>query len=77
MKSDNKRGVYLRAPEDVRRLLSRIVNDTVNEKVSTDVCRAVAYSCNILLRALEATDMEKRLEALENQILGKREGSKR
>ncbi len=71
MKSTPKRGILLRRPEDVRRLLSRIINQTVHAEIDTDICRAVSYSCNILLRAMETTEIEQRLSALEEKINGK------
>lgn len=68
MKTTSKRGVYLRQPQDVRRLLSRLINSTVAGATESDTLRAVSYASNILLRAMETSDLEKRLEALEEAI---------
>ena len=71
MKSTTKRGVRLRRPEDVRRFLSRVINQTVNGEIETDICRATTYACNVLLKSMEVSDLEQRLSKLEESIIGK------
>lgn len=39
-----KRGVRLRSPDDVRRLLSRLINATLEEKLDEKKLRAVPVS---------------------------------
>ena len=71
MKSNNKskhRGIRLNRAQDVRRLLSRLVNQTLQGGLETDVLRAVTYSCSMILKSLEIGELEDRLIALEERL---------
>lgn len=62
-----RRGVYIRGPQDVRRLLSRLINETLQGELEVAVLKAVTYASNILLKSLEVGELVERLQALEEK----------
>ncbi len=72
MKSSNKgktpRGVRLNKPQDVRRLLSKLVNQTISGDMETDSLRAVVYACSMILKSLEVGELSERLKSLEERL---------
>jgi hypothetical protein len=66
-----RRGVRLNRPQDVRRLLSRCINQTLNDDMSTDKLRAISYSCQTILKVFEISEVERRLIDLEARINAK------
>jgi len=74
MSSNSKgftRGVRLNKPQDVRRLLSRLINLTLKKDLDVDVLRGITYSCSMVLKSLEVGELADRLERLE-QAMGKK-----
>ena len=43
-----KRGVRLNRPDDVRRLLGRLINQTMENEIETDKLRAISYACQTI-----------------------------
>jgi hypothetical protein len=72
MKSNNKagapRGVRLNKPQDVRRLLSRLVNQVISGDMETDTLRAITYACSMILKSLETGELSERLKTLEEKL---------
>ena len=62
-----KRGVRLNRPQDVRRLLSRLINEALQEEINTDLLRAVTYACTNILKSFEAGELEERLTKIEEK----------
>ena len=51
---DKKRPrVHLKRPDDVRRLLSRLINQTMTNEFETEKLRAISYSCQVVLKCFE------------------------
>jgi len=71
MKSTNKdkplRGVRLSKPQDVRRLISRLVNQTIGGDMETDTLRAITYACSMILKSLETGELSERLKTIEER----------
>lgn len=63
----------LKTIEDVRRYLAYLINRTENKELEPALSGRLAYISNILLRAVEGSDLEKRVESLETKLLNKRE----
>ena len=59
----------LKTLEDVRRYLANLINRTEAGKVEAGTAGKLGYLASILTRVIEGSDMEKRIEALENQVL--------
>ena len=63
--------VRINRPYDVKRLLTRCVNQTLKDELSTDKLRAVSYACQCILKVFELVTLEERLcrieEALKNR----------
>ena len=69
--SSAQRGVYLRKPDDVRKMLSRIANEVLKDQLAESKARTVSYVCTVLLKSMEAGDLEQRLSELEAQFTRK------
>jgi hypothetical protein len=60
----------LKSFDDVRRLLASVINRLETKEIDPAIAGRITYTANVLLRALEARDienMEKRLAALETR----------
>lgn len=72
MKSNNNdktpRGVRLNKPQNVRRLLARLVNQTISGDMETDTLRAITYACSMILKSLETGELSERLKTLEERL---------
>ena len=71
-----KRGFYLRSALDIRRLLSRLMNEAYQAKIEESLLRTISYSSTVFLKSVEVGDFEKRLLAVEAR-LDKRETKKK
>lgn len=69
--SGGKRGVRLNKPQDVRRLLSRLVNQAIAGEISTDLLRGCTYACHAILKSLEIGELEDRLKEIELKVFFK------
>lgn len=67
-----RRKIQLTKPSDVRRMLASIINDALVDEMGIEKARGIGYLSQILLKAMESTDVEKRLEELEAAVYGKR-----
>ncbi|HEX3036117.1 MAG TPA: hypothetical protein VHT73_13525 [Thermodesulfobacteriota bacterium] len=63
------RKVHLMKVQDVRRLLSRIINQVLDGKLEPTKANCAINGCNVILRAMEKGDIERRLEELERIYL--------
>ncbi len=63
-----KNNVRLNKPDDVRRLISRIINELRADTINENKARAMGYLCNCLLKAMETTELAERLERLEERM---------
>ena len=63
-----KRGVRLQRADDVRRLLTRLINDTLNNKLDEKTLRAVTYSAQTVLHVFELILFEQRVDQIEAAI---------
>lgn len=72
MKSNNNdkppRGVRLNKPQDVRRLLSRLINQAINGEINTDLLRAVTYAAAMILKSIETGELSERLTKIEEKL---------
>jgi len=59
----------LNTAQDVRRYLANLINRTEQKKIEIGLAKTLTYMTSILLRALEGSDLESRIEALEKQLL--------
>ena len=60
-----KRAVRLRTPADVSRFLAAVINKTLRDEIDPQTAGKLGYLSNILLGALETSDLERRVEELE------------
>ena len=63
--------VHLTKPQDARRLLSRITNMVLNDEIGVGKANCIGQLCNIILKAMEKSDLEGRIEELEKLVLGR------
>jgi len=59
----------LNSPRDCRKFLARCINQTSNGKMKPDFLRAMTYSLKTLVGILTDSDLEERIEKLEQTIL--------
>ena len=62
------RKVNLTKVQDVRRLLSRIINQVMTGEIETAKANCIGQLSNVLLRCLEQVELEKRIEEMERLL---------
>lgn len=67
------RKINLKQPQDVRRLLSRVINMSLADEIETSRANSLSTLCNVLLRAMVESALEERVEKLERLIENKSE----
>ena len=55
----------LKTAQDLRRYLADLINRVEQAETTPEMASKLGYLSNILLRVIEGTDLEKRIEALE------------
>jgi hypothetical protein len=58
----------LQTTQDLRRYLAGLINRTEAGKIDANLARGLTYMVSILMRAIEGSDLEKRIEELEIKI---------
>ena len=59
----------LQTSQDLRRYLANLINRTEAGKIDQNLARGLTYMSSILLRVIEGSDLEKRIDDLEKKIL--------
>jgi len=59
----------LQTAQDLRRYLANLINRTEAGKIDANLARGLTYMTSILMRAIEGSDIEKRIEELEKKLL--------
>ena len=55
----------LKTPEDIRRFLADTVNRLNRDEIDSTKAGRLGYLCSIMVKIVEASDLAKRIEALE------------
>jgi len=63
-----RRGVSLKKPAHVRKLLSKLINQAIHEEITLEMLRVVSYASSMLLKSMEISDLEERLASLEGRL---------
>ena len=63
-----QRAIRLRSAFDVRRLLARLITQTLRDEIEDSKSTKVGYLCGVLLRAIEMSELELRLKKLEEAV---------
>ena len=63
------RKVHLTRTQDVRRLLSRVINMVLNDEMEANKGNCIGQLCNIMLKAMEKSDLERRIEDLQRLLI--------
>jgi len=58
----------LKSSEDIRRFLANLILKTENKELDPLLAGKLGYLSSILLKAIEGTDIEKRIEKLEEAL---------
>jgi len=58
----------LQTTQDLRRYLANLINRTEAGKIDANIARGLTYMVSILMRAIEGSDIEKRIGELEKLI---------
>jgi hypothetical protein len=70
-KQTNHGRYSIKTTGEVLRVLEDALNDACNLENSHARARTIGYLCQISLKALEVSELERRLEALEEKVYGK------
>lgn len=70
-----KTKLRLNSIKSVNQLLGRTINSLIDETIEEDEARAIGYLANILIKGLEKSDLESRLEELEKVIEERKKAS--
>jgi len=64
-----KGNIRLKKPQDVRRLLARVMNELMQEESPTiERARVIATLSNSIIKAMEVGELDERLEKIENRL---------
>lgn len=64
-----KGNIRLNRPQDVRRLLSRVINELIQEEPSSiDRARVIATLSNSIIKAMEVGEIDERMREIEKQL---------
>ncbi len=62
------RTLKLTSVNDIRRLLSKTINELRNDEISYQTANTIGSLSNILLKTIQATSLEDRITNLENSL---------
>lgn len=65
-----KKKKRLKSLNDIRQFLSAIINELYQERIDENRAKSFGYLCNILSGIVKDSDIESRLEALEEKLNG-------
>lgn len=60
--------IRLNKPQDVRRLLARVINELMQLPPSFDRARLIATLSNSIIKAMEVGEMDERMQEIEKQL---------
>jgi hypothetical protein len=63
-----KKGFRLKNLNDVTRFLKRVINGLYRDEIDSDKAGKLGYLGNILIKAMEQSDLEKRIKVLEDNM---------
>ncbi|MCT8136474.1 hypothetical protein H1D32_01005 [Anaerobacillus sp. CMMVII] len=64
-----KGNIRLKRPQDVRRLLARVINELIqSEPPSIERARVIATLSNSIIKAMEVGELDERLTQIEQQL---------
>ena len=64
-----KGNIRLKKPQDVRRLLARIINELIqSEYPSIDRARVIATLSNSIMKAMEVGELDERMKEIEKRL---------
>ena len=64
-----KGNIRLKRPQDVRRLLARVINELIQEEpTSIERARVIATLSNSIIKAMEVGELDERLKEIEERL---------
>ena len=64
----NKRAFRLNSYGDISNCLKKIVNELRRGEIKVADARAIGYLLNVMLNAMEGTELEKRMDLIEQKL---------
>jgi len=64
----NKRHIRLNDLRDAQKLLKKLINERYRDELETGKARDIGYLLKVFIEAYEKSDLEKRIEALEQNL---------
>ncbi len=62
------RGVTIQKPQDVTRLLTRLINQVIRAEKTVEELRGISYAAQVILKCFEVGNLEERLIELESKL---------
>lgn len=64
-----KGNIRLKRPQDVRRLLARVINELMHEEpTSIERARVIATLSNSIIKAMEVGELDERMKEIEKRL---------
>ena len=63
-----RRAIKLSTPNEVRKALSKVLNEVLNNRIDTKVANTFIVGCNAILGSIRVDDQDKRLAELERTL---------
>lgn len=63
-----ERPTRLKDANDIQRLIARVINDLLRNRIDSTKAGKVGYLCNIMLHSLETQELQRRIEEIEEFI---------
>lgn len=64
--------IHLRSANDIRRLLSVVINSLRRDEMESLKARTIIYGCSVLLNVIETATLEERLKKIEEAVGARR-----
>jgi len=66
--ADKQRRIKLKNPRDIKRFLSKLINQLYRNEVTPEVARDAGYFAKILLDCIEKVDMQEEIERIKKKL---------
>lgn len=58
--------------KDITKLLSKMINDVLQDRLDLRIATGITYIANVLLKAFELSELEKRIDNIEQHLTNKK-----
>jgi hypothetical protein len=66
--ADKQRRIRLKNPRDIKRFLSKLINQLYRKEVTPEIARDAGYLAKILLDCIEKVDLQEEIERIKKKL---------